>query len=81
MDRLLQREHRCQRDRSRASFDNVTMPSVELDKEPAIRVRQLGPALHLAPQYYQLLPERGILRLKSTPRPEGRCEDRQKKTD
>src|SRR5271165_3553329 len=56
-------------------------PSVELDEKPTVGVRQPRPALHLAPQYDQLLPERCILRLKSALRLEWRSQDAQHKED
>jgi hypothetical protein len=39
-------------------------PSVQLNKEPAIVVRNLRPAFHLTPQDDQLMPEHGILGFK-----------------
>ena len=36
-------------------------PSIQLDKEPAIAVREPGPPLHLTPQDDQLMAERCIL--------------------
>ena len=56
-------------------------PSVELDKEPTVGVRQPGPTLHLAPQNNQLLSERRILRVKSALRLEWRSQDAQHKKD
>jgi hypothetical protein len=47
-------------------------PPVELDKESAIGVHQLGPSLCLAPQDDQLLPKCRILSLE----PKFRCEIR-----
>src|SRR5467141_2677242 len=40
-------------------------PTIELDEEPAIVVRKLGPPSHLASQNDQLMSERRILCLKS----------------
>src|SRR6476646_1927986 len=40
-------------------------PTIELDEEPAIVVRKLGPPPHLASQDDQLMSERRILCLKS----------------
>ncbi len=39
---------------------------IHLDEEPAIVVRKLGPASHLASQNHQLMSEHRILRLKPT---------------
>ena len=43
-------------------------PSIELHEKPAIVVGQPGSAFRLAPQYDRLMPERGVLGLKPTPR-------------
>src|SRR5260370_6031717 len=40
-------------------------PTIKLDEEQAIAVRELDPTGHLALQYNQLLPQRGILCFKS----------------
>jgi hypothetical protein len=40
-------------------------PPIQLDKEPAIVVREPGPAAHLAPQNDQLMSERRVLCCKS----------------
>jgi hypothetical protein len=40
-------------------------PTIKLDEEQAIAVRELDPTVHLALQYDQLLPQRGILCFKS----------------
>ena len=34
------------------------------DEEPAIAICEVNATAHLSPQYSQLMPERGILRLK-----------------
>jgi hypothetical protein len=47
-------------------------PSIQLDKEPAIVVRERGPALHLSPQKDQLMSMYRILRFKPDPRLERR---------
>ena len=39
-------------------------PSIHLEEEPAIVVREAGPAGHLAPQNDQLMSERSILSVK-----------------
>jgi hypothetical protein len=40
-------------------------PTIKLDEEQAVAVRELDPAAHLALQYNKLLPQRGILCFKS----------------
>jgi hypothetical protein len=47
-------------------------PSIHLEEEPAIVVREPGPAGHLAPQNDQLMSERSILSLKQALRLERR---------
>ncbi len=39
-------------------------PSIQLDKEPVIVVREPDPAVHLTPQNDQLMSERRVLGLK-----------------
>src|SRR5882724_2133672 len=56
-------------------------PAIELDEEPAIAVRKLGPPLHLTPQDNQLMSERRILCLKPALRLELRGRDGQNKAD
>jgi hypothetical protein len=53
-------------------LQNRRKPSVHLEEEPAIAVREPGPAGHLAPQNDQLMSERGILSLKPALRLEWR---------
>ena len=48
----------------REDLQNRRKPSIQLDKEPAVVVRQPDPALHLTPQNDQLMSERRILCLK-----------------
>jgi hypothetical protein len=48
----------------RDDLQNRRKPSIELDQEPTVVVRQPDPALHLAPQHNQLMSERRILCLK-----------------
>ena len=55
--------------------------SIQLDKEPAIVVREPGPAGHLAPQNDQLMSERSILSLKPALRLEWRGQDGQDKAE
>ena len=52
-------------------------PSIQLDKEPAIVVREPDAALHLAPQHDQLMSERRVLCLKPALRLERRGQDAQ----
>jgi len=40
-------------------------PSIQLDQEQPIVVRELDATSHLPPQYGQLMPERGVLGFKS----------------
>jgi hypothetical protein len=56
-------------------------PSVNLDKEPAIVVREPRPVEHLAPQNDQLMPERSILSLKPALRLEWRGKHGQNKAN
>lgn len=50
-------------------------PTIKLNEEPAIVVRKLGPAPHLAAQDDQLISKRRILRLRSALRLECRDQD------
>ena len=50
-------------------------PAIEMDEEPPIAIRKLGPPLQLASQDDQLMSERRILRLKSALRLEWRCQN------
>jgi len=52
-------------------------PSVQLNKEPAIAVREPGPPLHLTPQDDQLMAERCILCFKPALRLDWRGQDGQ----
>jgi hypothetical protein len=45
----------------RKNLQNRREPSIQLDKEPAIAVREPEPPLHLTPQDDQLMSERRIL--------------------
>src|SRR5258708_15900503 len=56
-------------------------PSIHLEEEPAIIVREPGPAGHLTPQNDQLMSERSILRLKPALRLEWRGQDGQNETE
>jgi hypothetical protein len=55
-------------------------PSIQLDKEQAIVVREVDAALDLTPQHDQLMPERCVLRLKPTLRLEWRRQNGQDET-
>jgi len=50
-------------------------PSIQLNQEPAVVVRQPDPALHLTPQNNQLMAERHILGFKPALRLEWRGQD------
>jgi hypothetical protein len=52
-------------------------PAIQLDKEPAVVVRELGPAAHLAPQNDQLMSKYRILSFKPALRPEWRNQNGQ----
>jgi hypothetical protein len=55
-------------------------PSIQLDQEPAIAVREPGPPLHSAPKDDQLMSENRILCLKSALRLEWCGQDGQYET-
>ena len=59
----------------RENLQDRREPSIQLDKEPAIAVREPDPPLHLAPQNDQLMSERRILCFKSALRLEWRGQD------
>src|SRR3979490_616363 len=56
-------------------------PAIDLNKEPAVVVRETSPALQLTPQDRQLMSERGILSLKPDLRLEQRSQDGRNKPD
>ena len=56
-------------------------PTIKLNEEPAIVVRKLGPAPHLAAQDDQLMSERRILGLKSALRLEWQGQHSQNEAD
>src|SRR3982074_1319803 len=56
-------------------------PTIELNEEPAVVVRETSPALQLTPQDHQLMSERGILSLKPDLRLEQRSQDGRNKPD
>jgi hypothetical protein len=60
---------------NREDLQNRRKPSIQLDKEPAVAVRQADRALHLTPQYDQLMSENRIFGLKSALRLEWRGQD------
>ena len=64
----------------RNDLQDQRKPSIHLDEEPAIVVREMSAALHLTSQDHQLMSERGILSLKPDPRLEGRGQDRHDET-
>ena len=49
----------------RDDLEERRKPTIQLDEEQAIAVRELDPTAHLALQHNQLLSQRGILRFKS----------------
>src|SRR5450759_2786476 len=57
---------------NRENVQDRREPSIQLDQEPAIVVRQPDPALNLTPQYDQLTSERGVLGFKPVLRLEWR---------
>jgi len=59
----------------RENLQDRREPSIQLDQEPAIAVREPDPPLHLAPQDDQLMSERCIFCLKSALRLEWRGQD------
>src|SRR5229473_4733084 len=65
----------------RESLQDRWEPAIELDEEPAIALRQLGPPPYLTPQDSQLMSERCILCLKPALRLEWRGQDGQNKVD
>ena len=64
----------------RENIQDRREPSIQLDQEPAIAVREPDPPLHLAPQDDQLMSERCIFCLKPALRLEWRGQDGQHKT-
>ena len=65
----------------REDLQDRRKPSIQLDKEPAIVVREPDPALHLPPQNDQLMSERRILCFKPALRLEWRGQDGQDETE
>ena len=55
----------------RNDLQDQRKPSIHLDQEPAIVVREMSAALHLTSQDHQLISERGILSLEPDLRLEG----------
>src|SRR6266478_9606764 len=56
-------------------------PSIQLEEEQPIAVRELDPAAHLALKHNQLTSERGIVSLKPADRPERRNQQPQKEEE
>jgi hypothetical protein len=56
----------------REDLQNRWKPSIQLDQEPAVVVRQPNPAWYLTPQNHQLMSERRILCFKPAHRLEWR---------
>jgi hypothetical protein len=56
----------------RIGLEDRRAPTIKLDEEQAIAVRELDPTAHLALQYNKLLPQRGVLCFKSALGLEGR---------
>ena len=69
--------HECLGLDDREDLENRRKPSIQLNKEPAVAVRQPDPALHLTPQNDQLMSENRILSLKSALRLEWRGQNGQ----
>jgi hypothetical protein len=69
--------HERLRTDDRENLQDRRKPSIQLDKEPAIVIRQPNPAMNLTPQNDQLMSECRILCLKPTLRLEGRGQDGQ----
>jgi hypothetical protein len=61
----------------REDLQNRRKPAIQLDKKPAVVVRQPDSALHLTPQNDQLMSENRILCLKSALRLERRGQNGQ----
>ena len=72
--------HNSFRSDQRNSPEDRGKPPIQLDEEQAVAVRKVDATAHLASQYNQLMPERGILRFKSALRLERRGQQRQKET-
>jgi len=69
--------HKCLRTNNREGLQDRWKPAIQLDKEPAIIVRQPDSALHLTSQNDQLMSERYILCLKPALRLEWRGQNGQ----
>ena len=69
--------HECLGVDDREDIQDRRKPTIQLDKEPAVAVRQPDPDLNLTPQNDQLMSENRILRLKSALRPEWRGQNGQ----
>jgi hypothetical protein len=73
--------HQCLGLDDREDLEDRREPSVKLDEEEAVAVRNLSSAFHLSLWHDQLLPERGILCLKPAFRLEQRRQNGQQKAD
>jgi hypothetical protein len=69
--------HESLRTDDREDLQDRRKPSIQLDKEPAIVIRQPNPTMNFTPQNDQLMSERRILCLKPTLRLEWRGQDGQ----
>ena len=69
--------HECFRSDDRDDLQDRRKPSIQLDQEPAVVVREPDPAMHLAPQNDQLMSEHRILCLKPAFRLEWRDQNGQ----
>jgi hypothetical protein len=58
-------------------LEDCRKPSIQLDEEQTITIREPDAATHLPPQYDQLMPERSVLCVKSALRLERRGEQGQ----
>jgi hypothetical protein len=68
--------HERLRVNDRDDMQNRRKPSIQLDKKPAVVVRQPDPALHFTPQNHQLMSERRVLRFEPALRLEWRSQER-----
>jgi hypothetical protein len=66
---------------NRDGLEDCRKPSIQLDEEQTITVREPDAATHLPPQYDQLMSERSVLCLKSALRLERRAEQGQEEAE
>jgi hypothetical protein len=69
--------HECFRLNDRNELQDRRKPTIQLDKKPAVVVRESDPATHFAAQNDQLMAERSVLCLKPAFRLEWRGQNRQ----